>query len=363
MQQSVFKVSLASTGNTLCERETMLINTRTCYHHPFYLLHIYRSKGKWSFTYDSDNFCLKIRVRGGGETGAVNGLFACWPYQINRKIAPVAEADQSRAVCEKSPKTHPSSETDNRDTIFETFCCITLTPRPGTDLWDSLHGVYDTHPNVLLRLLQDSLHSVVWHSSTRWYPRGIQKLVSTYDLPDSGPTGKCQDGGGFSGVRTENTQSAKNYLNFNLRGGGGCVVWTENTQIAKIYLNLNFRGGGYSGVRTENTECQDLPKFKFSGGGTLESELKILKSAKICLNFNFLRGGLSGLKFQRGALWRIWTQILLFEVTVHKPACASQIVSHILRMWRLIRFEKRQTYLATCNQLATENSGAVIAVV
>ena len=44
-------------------------------------------------------------------------------------------------------------------------------------------------------------------------------------------------------------------------------------------------------------------------------------------------GGLSGLKFQRGALWRIWTQIVLFEVTVHKPACASQIVSH---MWRLI---------------------------
>ena len=79
---------------------------------------------------------------------------------------------------------------------------------------------------------------------TRWYPRGIQKLVSTYDLP------KLQN----------------------------C-------------LNLNFRG----------------------------------------------RGGLSGLKFQRGALWRIWTQILVFEVTVHKPACASQIVSQILRMWRLIR--------------------------
>ena len=107
---------------------------------------------------------------------------------------------------------------------------------------------------------------------TRWYPRGIQKLVSTYDLR-----------GGYSGVRTENTQSAKICL------------------------------GGYSGVRTENTQ-----------------------SVKICLNFNFFwGGGLSDLKFQRGALWRIWTQILLFVVTVHKPACASQIVSHILRMWRL----------------------------
>ena len=45
---------------------------------------------------------------------------------------------------------------------------------------------------------------------------------------------------------------------------------------------------------------------------------------------------LSCLKFQRGALWRIWTQIFLFEVSVQKPACASQIVSRILTMWRLI---------------------------
>ena len=35
----------------------------------------------------------------------------------------------------------------------------------------------------------------------RWYPRGIQKLVSTYDLP-------------------ENTQSAKICLNFNFLGVG-----------------------------------------------------------------------------------------------------------------------------------------------
>ena len=38
---------------------------------------------------------------------------------------------------------------------------------------------------------------------TRWYPRGIQKLVSPYDLPDSGPMG------GYSGVRTENTQFSR----------------------------------------------------------------------------------------------------------------------------------------------------------
>ena len=69
------------------------------------------------------------------------------------------------------------------------------------------------------------------------------------------------------------------------------------------------------------------------------------QSAQICLNFKFhLRGegGLSDLKFQRGALWRIWTQILLSVVTVHKPACASQIVSHIPTYVETIR---RRGYL------------------
>ena len=49
---------------------------------------------------------------------------------------------------------------------------------------------------------------------------------------------------------------------FQFSGGGGySEVKTENTQSAKIHLNLH---GGYSGVKTENTQ-----------------------SAKICLNFNF----------------------------------------------------------------------------
>ena len=58
---------------------------------------------------------------------------------------------------------------------------------------------------------------------------------------------------------------------------------------------------------------------------------------------------LSDLKFQRGALWRIWTQILLFVVTVHKTACASQIVSHILRMWRLKFNLSDRIYLSGTN--------------
>ena len=73
--------------------------------------------------------------------------------------------------------------------------------------------------------------------------------------------------------------------------------------------------GGYTGVKTENTQ-----------------------SAKICLNFNFRGGGRGALLSeipQRGSLENLDTN-LLFEVSVQKPACASQIVSHILRTWRLI---------------------------
>ena len=48
-------------------------------------------------------------------------------------------------------------------------------------------------------------------------------------------------------------------------------------------------------------------------------------------------GGLSGLKFQKGSFLENWDKNLLFEECVQKCTCASQIVSHILRMWRLKR--------------------------
>ena len=68
-------------------------------------------------------------------------------------------------------------------------------------------------------------------------------------------------------------------ISLHIRGGG---TLESNTQITKICLNFNFQGG-YSGVKY--SKCQDLSKFQFGGGGG------------------------SGLKFQRGALWRIWTKI------------------------------------------------------
>ena len=65
------------------------------------------------------------------------------------------------------------------------------------------------------------------------------------------------------------------------------------------------------------------------------------QSAKICLNFNFRGVGGGGY----GGLGVFWNQISEQGVLenlvknlpcVQKPACVSQMVSHILRMWRLI---------------------------
>ena len=48
----------------------------------------------------------------------------------------------------------------------------------------------------------------------------------------------------YSGFKTENTQSAKKWINFNLGAGGYPGVKTENTQSAKKWLNFNFRQVG-----------------------------------------------------------------------------------------------------------------------
>ena len=129
------------------------------------------------------------------------------------------------------------------------------------------------------------------------------KLLKFYIYPGSGAFRR-----GEGALWSSQNSKCQDLPKFQLEGGYSGVV---KTQSAKICLNFNFRGRGYSGVvKTQ--------------------------SAKICLNFNFQGRGLSDLKFQRGALWRIWTKIYCLRSTVQKPACASQIVSHILRMLRLI---------------------------
>ena len=70
------------------------------------------------------------------------------------------------------------------------------------------------------------------------------------------------------------------------------------------------RGGGV--LESQNPKCQDLPKFNFRGGG-----------------------GVSGTKSQnRGVLENLVKNFWKPNLEA-KLAGASQIVSHILRMWRL----------------------------
>ena len=71
----------------------------------------------------------------------------------------------------------------------------------------------------LRKLRFRSLHNLTSNTlSQRDGIHGGYRLVSTYDLPDSGPMGG--GGWGYSGVKSENTQSAKKLLNFNFRGEG-----------------------------------------------------------------------------------------------------------------------------------------------
>ena len=96
---------------------------------------------------------------------------------------------------------------------------------------------------------------------------------------------------------------------------------------------ISIGGGGYSGVKTENTQSAKICRGHF--GVKTENT----QSAKICLNFNFRKGG-SLIWFQR-----IWTKIYCLRSSVQKPACASQIVSHILRMWRLMKTKSWNSFM------------------
>ena len=114
------------------------------------------------------------------------------------------------------------------------------------------------------------------------------------------------------GVKTENTQSAKKWLNFNLGGGGRA----PNLKILKVprngLISIFFWGGEDTlPSQSQNSKCQDLPKFQFFWGGRGGSVLRVGHSQNFEPNFQPLQ-----------------------------LATASQIVSHILRMWRLITISK-----------------------
>ena len=79
---------------------------------------------------------------------------------------------------------------------------------------------------------------------------GGYRLVSTYYLPDS------RGGGGYSGVKTENTQSAKKWHNFNL--GGGCTL---ESKLKILKVPRIFRSKLWS--------SQIWSSFYFGGGGSI----------------------------------------------------------------------------------------------
>ena len=96
-----------------------------------------------------------------------------------------------------------------------------------------------------------------------------------------------------------------------------------------------FQLGG--GLESENPKCQDLPKFQFWGGGFWKLK-----------NFYFRGGGgCSEPNSRTGCSEDFEHKICLHTFCM---PFASQIVSHILRMWRLIKVQiamcvdKRQRY-------------------
>ena len=106
-------------------------------------------------------------------------------------------------------------------------------------------------------------------------------------------------------------------------------------------------GGGYSGVNFGHLKSE---VFQNGGGGYSRVNFGHLKSEVLRnggrgysgVNFGHLKSEV----FRNGGGVAFWSEIpergflenldknLLFS---QKPACASQIVSHILRMWRLIK--------------------------
>ena len=123
---------------------------------------------------------------------------------------------------------------------------------------------------------------------TRSYPQGIQQLVSTYELPE------LRGGGWFRPTQPKSQDLSKSAFSGVVVGGGGrgggVVVQNNSTQSAMICPNLHGGGGGVV-VQTNIPEILEW-------GHSRNFEPKIL-ATEMC--------------------------------------SAPQIVSHILRMWRLIK--------------------------
>ena len=79
---------------------------------------------------------------------------------------------------------------------------------------------------------------------TRWYPWGIQRLVSTY-------SNRHREGGAGVFWKVKKKPKCQDLPKFQW-GGGGVL----ESQIPKC-----------QDLESQIPKCQDLPKFQFSGGG------------------------------------------------------------------------------------------------
>ena len=108
----------------------------------------------------------------------------------------------------------------------------------------------------------------------RWYPRGIQKLVSTYELPET-PGGV---GGGGRGV------PSPVQISYSQEG----VNWGSQNSECQVLSAFQFSGWRWGkGVNwsSQNSKCQVLSKFQFGGGGVKleKSKLKVPSPVQISI--------------------------------------------------------------------------------
>ena len=155
---------------------------------------------------------------------------------------------------------------------------------------------------MFYRLCTNSKHSklklFILTIKTRWYPWGIQRLVSAYSNRQNP---KCQD-----------------LPKFQFSGGGHCQVKTQSAKIC-----LNFNGGGRI-LSSQNSKCLN---FNFGGWGSAKSKLKVPRSPLISI---FGVGGVLDQISEQGVLPNLSINSAL---PLSGSLCITDIVSY---MWRLI---------------------------
>ena len=93
-------------------------------------------------------------------------------------------------------------------------------------------------------------NTFAWTSWTRWYPWGIQRLVSTYSNWNHVYSSLIPGGGMFWNRSNLNSEDLPKFL-----FGGGVVFWKVKTQSAKICLN--FYGGGVCSEPNSRLGCSN----------------------------------------------------------------------------------------------------------